>query len=293
MMIEKEFEALRQMESFTEDMFNRIIAFQEKQHPAWNSELPFDERIKGLPLHYLVFSNADRDPAKFAPTIANYYPTRQEMQRLAYVIQQTSNNPHVCELYCGNGFIGSLLARELTTPGNKVPITGLQAYNVKPNQIESFFDAQHYQFSDSQLQNSQCDTIFASWVPAGINPTPMILAKQPKLIVYMYTEHKNPETGERQSGTNDMFDGLEETYHIIDQWSITRPENLFHEIWPDLTPNIEETRHTRIYANNQLAKFELPDSLSEVAPYDWEQELAMAELALKAKKTIQAHGFMV
>ena len=292
-MIEKEFEALRQMEPFTEDMFNRIIAFQEKQHPAWNSELSFEERIKGLPLHYLVFSNADRDPAKFAPTVANYYPTRQEMQRMAYLIRQTSNTPQVCELYCGNGFIGSLLARELATPENNKPVTGVQTYNDKPNQIESFFDIQHYQFSGSPLEDNQCDTVFASWIASESNPTPMILAKQPKLIIYVYTEHQNPDTGARQCGTNDMFDGLEETYDIIDQWSVTRPENLFHEIWPDLTPNIEEIRHTRVYANKQLAKIDLPDELPDVTLYDWEQELAMAQLALKAKKAIQARGFMV
>ncbi len=292
-MIEKEFEALRQMESFTEDMFNRILAFQEKQHPAWNPALSFDERIQGLPLHYLMFSNADRDPVKYAPTIANYYPTRKEMHRMAYVIQQASKNPHVCELYCGNGFVGSLLARELATPENNKPVTGLQTYNAKPNQIESFFDAQHYQLSDVQLPDSRCDAVFASWIPSGNNPTPMILAKQPKLIVYVYTDHKNPDSGARQSGTSDMFEGLESAYHMIDQWSVTRPENLFHEIWPDLTPNIEETRHTRIYADKQLAEIKLPNSLPEVAPYDWEQELAMAQLALKAKKAIQARGFMV
>jgi len=292
-MIEKEFEALRHMETFTEDMFNRIIAFQEKQHPAWNQALPFDERIKGLPLHYLVFSNADRDPAKFAPTVANYYPTRYEMQRLTYLIKQTTNHPRICDLYCGNGFIGSLLARELATPDNKRPVTGLRSYTQKPNQIESFFDAEHYQFSDGNLEECECDVVFASWVPSKTNPTPAIVARQPKLIVYGYTEHKHPETGERQSGTEDMFDDLNKSYQLIDQWSITRPENLFHEIWPDLTTNIEEIRHTRVYANIELGEIKLPDALPEAVPYDWEQELAMAQLALRAKQEIQARGFMV
>jgi hypothetical protein len=64
------FAALKDMESFTDAMFNRIVAFQEKIHPAWNSERSFDDRIKDLPLHALVFSNPDRDPAQFAHTIA-------------------------------------------------------------------------------------------------------------------------------------------------------------------------------------------------------------------------------
>jgi hypothetical protein len=290
-MIEKEFEALRHMESFTEDMFNRIIAFQEKQHPAWNPALPFNERIKGLPLHYLIFSNADRDPAKFGPTVTNYYPMRQEMQKLAYYIQQSTENARVCDLYCGNGFIGSLLAREL--PQGNIPVTGLRAYNAKANQIDSFFDADCYQFSDANLDACECDVVFTSWIPAGINPTAAIVAKQPKLIIYVYTKHKHPETGERQSGTDDMFDDLDEAYQLIQQWSITRPENLFHEIWPDLTPNIEETRYTRIYASKQLPEIKPPKSLPQATPYDWEQELTMAQLALKAKQAIQARGFMV
>ena len=292
-MIEKEFEALRHMESFTEDMFNRIIAFQEKQHPAWNQTLSFDERIKGLPLHYLIFSNADRDPAKFAPTVANYYPTRHEMQRLAFLIKQTTNHPQVCDLFCGNGFVGSLLARELATPDHQKPVTGLRSHTQKPNQIESFFDADHYQFSDTNVEACECDVVFASWIPAETNPTPIIVARHPKLIIYVYTEHKHPDTGKRQSGTKQMFDNLDESYQLIDQWSVVRPENLFHEIWPDLTPSIEEIRHTRIYADRRLREIKLPDTLPEAPPYDWEKELSMAQLALKAKQEIQARGFVV
>ena len=292
-MLDNEFEALHHMETFTEDMFNRIIAFQEKQHPAWNPALSFDERIKGLPLHYLVFSNADRDPAKFAPTVANYYPRRHEMQRLAYYIQQIADNPRVCDLYCGNGFTGSLLARELATANKDILVTGLRTYNQKPNQIETFIDAERYQFSDAALENSHCDAVFASWIPAGTNPTPAIVSAKPKLIIYGYTDHKHPETGERQSGTDDMFNDLAEHYRLIDQWSYTRPENLFHEIWPALTPNIEETRYTRLYASKHLPEFKLPDCLPQATPYDWEQELAMAQLALKAKQQIQDRGFMV
>ena len=290
-MMEKEFEALRQMESFTEDMFNRIIAFQEKQHPAWNANLDFGERIKGLPLHYLMFSNADRDPVKFAPTVINYYPLRQEMQRIAYYIRQTGDQGHVCDWYCGNGFNGSLLAREL--PQANFSVTGLRVNNPKPNQIETFHDTEVYSFSDDNVEHCACDVVYASWIPGGINPTSDIVAKKPKLIIYVYTDHKNPQTGERQSGSNDMFDYLDKHYRLLDHWSITRPENLFHETWQDLAPNIEEIRHIRIYADRRLPVIEPPSSLPKTTPYDWERELAMAQLALKAKRLIQARGFVV
>ena len=294
-MMHDEFEPLRQMESFTEDMFNRIIAFQEKQHPAWNESLSFDDRIKNLPLHYLVFSSADRDPYQYAATIAAYYPLHSEMQKLAYYINQISSNAKVCDLYCGNGFIGSLLAKE------GVKVTGLRAYNKKPNQIGSFFDSHNYDFSNASLEDYQCersstapfDVVFASWMPSGVNPTPAIVAASPKLIIYVYTDHLNEQTGERHTGTEDMFASLPTTYQLIDEWSVTRPENLFHDIWPDLTPNFEETRITRIYASEAYHKLRLADSLPQTTPYDWEKELNMALLALKAKQEIRARGFPI
>lgn len=286
-MMPEQFEPLRRMEAFTEDMFNRIISFQEKQHPAWNDTLSFSERIKNLPLHYLVFSNADRDAEKFAPTVANYYPLRHEMQKLAYYIKQCSPAPKVCDLYCGNGFIGSLLARE------GVPVTGLQSYTQKPNQITSFYDKDCYQFSESSITNAMCNVVLASWVPPGSNPTAEIIAINPSLIIYVYTDHKNPDTGERQTGSDDMFDKLTEQYKLIDEWTVTRPENLFHEIWPDLTPSIEEQRITRVYANKSCNNILLPEQMPTLEPYDWEQELHMAQLAMQAKQQIRARGFQV
>ena len=110
--VPKEYEKLRDMEFFSEDMFNRIIEFQERLHPAWNSALPFAERIKGLPLHALVFSNPDRDPAKCGPTIAPFYPLRGEIRQMVHCARQVADVPIVCDLHAGNGFIGSLLARE-------------------------------------------------------------------------------------------------------------------------------------------------------------------------------------
>lgn len=286
-MMPEQFEPLRQMESFTEEMFNRIISFQEKQHPAWNDNLSFAERIKNLPLHYLIFSNADRDPAKFAPTVADYYPLRNEMQKLAYYIKQSSASPKVCDMYCGNGFIGSLLARE------GVPVLGLPSYTHKPNQIASFYDKDCYHFSESTVANAMCNVVLASWIPPGINPTVEITATNPKLIIYIYTNHTNPETGVRQTGTDDMFDKLAKQYKLIDEWTVIRPENLFHDIWPDLTPNIEEQRITRIYANECCHDIQLADKMRSVEPYDWEQELKLAQLALEAKQHIRARGFHV
>ena len=88
--MQNKFEKLREMEAFTVDMFNNIVEFQEKQHPAWNEDAPFEDRIKNLPLHALIFSNPDRDPAKLAPTITHWYPLHTEIQTIARYMRQVA-----------------------------------------------------------------------------------------------------------------------------------------------------------------------------------------------------------
>jgi len=285
------FIALKNIDAFTTEMFNRIIAFQEKHHPAWNPELEFASRIQGLPLHNLIFSNPDRDPNRNGPTVAPYYPLREEMVKLAHYVRQVSKHPLVLDWFPGNGFIGSLLARE------NVRVMGLSLNNVKPNQIESFFDPDCYEFCDDKIPE-HCDMVLASWIPANANPTPTILSLKPKIIVYVYTEHRDPATRQRQTGSDDMFDNLLEEYRLLDTWSITRPRDLLHEIWPDMTPNIEELRITKVYIANQqefadiVAADILPQQTHQL-PYDWEKELQFALLALEAKNELRSRGLTV
>jgi len=285
-MLTDKFAPLKNMDPFTNDMFNRIIAFQEKDHPAWNTALDFATRIKGLPLHNLIFSNPDRDPTKYGPTVAAYYPLHEEMQKLAAYAKQLSANPLAYDWYPGNGFIGSLLARE------GLSVTGIQDNNVKDNQITSFFDSDVYQFSERNNVAASCDVVLASWIPSQMNPTPEILALQPKLIAYIYTEHVDESSGQRQTGTDDMFDPLVDHYRLVDSWTVHRPKNLLHDIWPDMTPSIEEMRITRVYAANEVPMEKL-HSIESKPPYDWEMDLQMALLALEAKQELRARGMNV
>lgn len=282
------FEALKQMDAFTEDMFNRIIAFQEKEHPAWIDTLPFEERIRDLPLHYLVFSNGDRDPEQFAPTVAPFYPLHHEILTLSHYIRQLGAAPLICDIHGGNGFLGSLLGRE----GFRV--IGLNDPQAKPNQIARFYDESCYEYREGSLDTSDLgfDVALSSWMPAGQNHTPAILAREPKLLVYFYTDHVDERSGHRQSGTDDAF-APGPGYELIDEWSVKRPANLFREIWPDLTGNIEEVRKVRIYARIGFNHLTPPTTVLEPRPYDWEKELDMALLAHKARAYIQARGFPV
>lgn len=284
-----QFDKLRQLATFSEEMFNRIIAFQERLHPAWNPALPFDERIRELPLHALVFSNPDRDPAKYAHTIAPFYPLRAELRQIAQCARQVADDPLVCDVHARNGFLGSLLARE------GVRVLGLTDPADKPNQIAEFFDPSCYETSAEILETltRPIDVAFSAWMPAGVNRTPAIVAHTPKLIVFIHTDHVDASSGRRQTGTAEAYTQLPARYQQIAEWSIVRPKDLLHEVWPDLTPSIEETRHVRIFADLPYRGIQVEREMEAVDPYDWEQELDLALTAHEAKDYLRGRGISV
>lgn len=282
----EKFEKLRNMESFSDDMFNRIFAFQQKLHPAWNLGLSFEERIKGLPLHYLVFSNPDRNPSLFGQTIAPYYPLRDEMRTMAHYVKQVAENPVVCDMHPGNGFIGSLLARE------GVKVIGVRDAQAKPNQIKDFYDSACYEMRSTGIEHIgfPFDAAFSSWMPAGVNHTPAMLRHAPKLLIFVHTDHVDETSGVPQTGAPEAFRNLPARYKLIAEWSITRPQDMFHEIWPDLSRNIEETRHVKIYADAPFHDLSAPADMDGGEKYPWESELEMILLALEAKTHLRAMG---
>lgn len=281
-----DFEPLREMASFTEDMFNRIIAFQEKEHAAWNTELPFDERIKGLPLHNLIFSNPDRDPEKFRATVAAFYPLREEMQKIVHYLKQLAALPVVVDAYPGNGFVGSLLGRE------GVGVVGRQDEGALslPNQIASFYDPAHFCYSSELLAQLHADAALIAWPPSGHNPTAEFVAQQIPLLIYIYTDHIDETSQVRQTGSEAMLPTADDGYRLIDSWQVERPQDILHEIWPDMTPSIAETRRVKLYAHSSVADLSPAQSLPPATPYDWEQDLHMALLARQAKREIEARG---
>ncbi|MDH4274462.1 MAG: hypothetical protein OEW08_05450 [Gammaproteobacteria bacterium] len=281
------FEILRNMAGFSEAMFNRIVGFQEKDHAAWRADANFAERIRDLPLHALIFSNPDRDPQRHGPTVAHFYPLRDEMYKLGHYLRQLGPRPTVVDAHARNGFIGSLLARE------GVPIIGLRDPAAKPNQIVDFFDPDCYEVREVSLTavDFPVDAVISTWMPSGSDDTPALTRLKPALIVYIYTEHRDPITQARQTGVDDAFgERLPAGYQLVDEWQVQRAENLLHEIWPDLTTCIAETRHVRVYATQAMPKPSVPVDLHI---YDWERELRMAEVALQAKSMMKARGFLV
>ena len=288
-MMPERFAKLRDMESFTDGLMDRLFAFQEKRHPAWDENEPFTKRMAGLSLHHLIFSNPDRDPEQFGPTIAHYYPLREENRALVHYIRHVGEDAAVLDIHARNGFVGTLLAHE----GAKV--IGLRDPEEKPNQIANFYDPAVYEMREGRLADVDfpVDVVLSSWMPMGQNVTPEIVKLKPKMIIYIYTEHTNEFSGERQTGTEEAFDNLPENYRIIDEWAIARPANLLQEAWPDLSPNIEETRVVRIYADQSVPDAPRYEINEPVAPYDWEADLEMALLTLEAKQELRSRGIQV
>jgi len=284
------FEILRNMEAFTKEMFNQIIAFQEKEHPAWNEDLSFQERIAKLPLHYLMFSNPDRNPETHGPSVAHFYPLNFEIAKIDAYAKAVSDDPVLCDIHTRNGFIGSLFAEQgLKTIGLKDP-------NEKPNQIENFHTDKNYEVKNGTVADVDfpVDILFSSWMPAGENITDDIIRINPKLVVYVFTEHINEYSKERQTGTDSSFgEELPESFKLIEEWAVTRPKDLLHEVWPDLSPSIEETRFVRIYANEGFHDISVDEDSLNIKPYAWESELLMADTALEAKKQMAQQGFPV
>ena len=281
------FDILRNMEAFTEEMFNGIITFQEREHSAWDPTKSFQDRIKKLPLHYLMFSNADRNPATHGPTVAHYYPLNYEIAKIAAYANTVSNNPVVCDVHTRNGFVGSLLSEQ------GLNVIGLKDPNEKPNQIESFHTEKNYELKIGTAADVDfpVDVLFSSWMPAGQNISDDIIRINPKLVVFIFTEHTNEYSGERQTGTNESFgEKLPNSFKLIEEWSVTRPKDLLNEIWPDLSPNIEETRVIRIYANSDYHDISIDEDALSVKPYDWENELLVADTALQAKNEMKQRG---
>ena len=286
------FEPLREMEAFSNEMFTRIVSVQQKEHAAWNTALPFAERIKGLPLFNLIFSNPDRNATTTGPTISHYYPLRAEMRKIAHYVRQVAGQPTVCDLRCGNGFIGSLLANE------GVRVIGVREPTAKQNQIPDFYDFLRYEMRTLPITDIDFafDVAFSSWMPSEINDTPHILQHSPKLIVYIHTDHVDGSSGRRQTGTAEAFidpTNLAGRYKLIDQWSMTRTQDMMHDVWPELPASIEETRHVKIYADTPFYDINLRGYAETAKGYDWENELEMTLLALEAKGMLRARGIAV
>jgi len=253
-----------------ENTKRRIIEFERKIHPAWDEMKDFGTRISNLPLYFLEINHHEKDNQTQSVTITHYVPCKKEMVALAKTIQSFDDNFVVCDIGCGNGFLGSLLARE------KVNVFGIDNRSYRQPQIYSFYDNQCYNILTSNLSDEDVnfDVAFCSWMTPGLNLTPLIVEKDPKLIIHIFSPDRQPD-GSQTTGTLEAY-LPPPNYTFLAGWNSFMPKDFFLPLriktGLNLAVSQQKIMAVVIYAHRDLKRVETisPSDLSEY--YDWDLE---------------------
>jgi hypothetical protein len=246
-------------------MFRNIDLFRAKKHPAWDPNEQFSRRIKNLPLYFLEYHHHTRNLKTESVTVTHYVPSRAEMMALAKIIQSYGNNLRVCDVGCGNGFIGSLLARE------GVQVFGVDDNSFKQPQIPNFFDKDCYSKIIASIEDPSIilDVAFCSWMSPGTNLATAIAAKNPRLIIHLFSPDRQSD-GSPTTGTTTAYN-CPDNYHLLTSWSTLLPKDYFLQIGAP-SGNPKTIRKVRIYAHNELEKECHVTPLGFSKLYDWDKE---------------------
>jgi SAM-dependent methyltransferase len=248
-------------------MLSRIEAFQEHIHPVWDANAPFDTRIAGLPLYALTFNNYDRVDSLHGPTIAHYAPARSELRALARTIQSLDPQAAVLDIGCGNGFVGSLLARE----GARV--IGIDDLSWKLPQIPHFYDPICYKLRTPKSLSTyegNVDVAFCSWMVPDANLTKEIVEREPSLIIHVYSPH-DEDGGRRETGCTEAF-VCPERYSVLGGWAVFTPGSFFSDLDEVYSSKPDKIRLVEIWCfSEQLrrVRFTPPE---QGTSYDWDLE---------------------
>lgn len=255
--------------AFIRSMLEQIDEFQYRRHLAWNERAPFGERIERLPLYFLEFNNHDRDKSRHGPTIAHYSPARRELRALARFCQSLVPHPTVLDVGCGNGFIGSLLARE------GVRVIGIDDYSWPPPQIGRFSDADRYELhAPCSLADYTAgyDIALCSWMVPGGNLTEAILANYPSAVIHIFSTDRYRD-GKLITGTEAAY-RCPEDYKVAGGWDVSMPADYFAAIVPELMRmhNLPKKRSVEVWVRKDLSgvPLEMPQPLMD--EYAWQKE---------------------
>ena len=249
------------------EMINCIIAFQKHEHPAWNDSIPFHLRIEGLPLYALEFNNPDRNPLEFGPTISHFSPRKSEMRALALMCKNIGTDPQILDIGCGNGFLGSLLARE------GVRVTGIDNLSWRPPQIPKFYDQDCYELiAPLSFENfkKNFDVAFCSWMVPGINLTKEIIARNPSLIIHVFSNHIQNDAIQ-ETGLKEAFI-CPVGYHIVGGWKAETPGDFFSGIDQRLSSKPTKVRYVEIWRREDAEPIEFLHPLQFNDNYHWDKE---------------------
>ena len=255
--------------AYISEMVNRIIAFQNHKHPAWDDSIPFRLRIERLPLYTLEFNNPDRNCLEFGPTISHYAPRKTELRAIALMCKSVGHDPQILDIGCGNGFLGSLLA------GEGVRVTGIDDLSWRPPQISRFYDREIYEFiTPLSFDNykKDFDVAFCSWMVPGTNLTNEFSAslRNPSLIIHIFSKHVQND-GRQETGLKEGFI-CPSGYHVVGEWKSETPGDFFSGICPRLGSKPRKVRYVEIWRRKDIGPIEFMHPLQFDDNYYWDIE---------------------
>lgn len=259
------------MASTIASMRQGIIQFENCQHLAWDDSQLFAKRIKALPLLFLEFIHPAQDPKTQSTTVTHYVPCRNEFCALADLIRSYGSDLRVCDIGCGNGFLGSLLMRE------GVSGFGIDDSSYRQPQIPHFYDPDCYQVIKTNLHDlkGDFDVSMCSWMSEGSNLTPAIVARKPALIIHFYSKDHYPD-GSLTTGTVSAYK-CPENYRLLTGWETRLPQDYFmflmeEEIRLQMYENPFRNRSVCVYLRNDIDSLPPPSPLDYSERYDWDLE---------------------
>lgn len=251
-------------------IIKNIRDFDSLEHPAWDPSKPFYLRIQNLPLYFLEFNHHSRDEKTQSVTVTHYVPQKAEIVALAAITRSYGDDLQVCDIGCGNGFLGSLLALE------GLNIFGIDDRSYKQPQIEDFIDKDRYKVIDTSLANLQrkFDIALCSWMTPGVNLTPEIVTRRPKVIIHLFSPDCQPD-GTLTTGVLDAY-RCPINYRPLISWKTTLPDNYFMRLGDlldlKLETNQRKNRHAIVYAHQDIEPIQPASPLDFSGKYDWDIE---------------------
>jgi len=262
-----------------DQLHSNLCDFYYRRHPAWNSDLKFSERLSNLPLYYLIFSHHSRDKDRHSVTATHYVPRRQEMMVLAKIIKSYGEKLKVCDIGCGNGFLGSMLARE------GMEVFGIDDRSYKQPLIPNFYDKDCYNVIETSLESLEInfDIALCSWMVPGTNLTKTILDKKPLLIIHFFSPDMQGD-GTPTTGMPKAYE-CPVGYKFLTGWMNVIPVNFFYPYKqiPILVQFYKEKQLTlkselmlngvKVFVRNNLETLQpsLPPISTEL--YPWEEDI--------------------
>jgi len=258
------------IEKYVQLTKNNICQFEKKNHPAWKQSEKFTNRINNLPLYWLEFNHPGKNEKTQSVTVTHYVPCRTEIMVLSKIIKSFNKDFKVCDIGCGNGFLGSLLARE------GVKVFGIDDRSYNQPQIKSFLDKECYKIIETSLSDLKIpfDVAFCSWMTPGTNLMPQIIAKKPSLIIHVFSPDRQ-RNGTPTTGTQEA-NKCTSDYRLIVGWRTVFPKDYFiplNEIYGlKFTENVQKIRIVNIFAHKKLKLIDCISDLDITSFYDWDVE---------------------